>query len=95
MPGYGPLDGIRLLGMQFLDFFDFITNSILMPIAALCTCVIIGHYIGTKFVTDEVEVSGTFRTKRAYVVLVKWVCPVCMALILVTGLLDFFGIYEI
>ena len=32
--GYGPLANVTLLGMQFLDFFDFLTNSVMMPIAA-------------------------------------------------------------
>ena len=36
--GYGVWDSVRILGMQFLDFFDFLTNSVMMPIAALATC---------------------------------------------------------
>ena len=32
--GYGPLAGVKIIGMQFLDFFDFLTNSVMMPIAA-------------------------------------------------------------
>ena len=39
--GYGPLAHITPAGMAFLDFFDFATNSILMPICALMTCVLI------------------------------------------------------
>ena len=93
--GYGPLSGIQPLGMAFLDYFDFITNSLLMPIVAMITCIIIGHFIGTKYVIDEVEISGRFAMKRAYVYLVKFVCPAFMASILVSGLLDYFGIYTI
>ena len=39
--GYGVWDSVRILGMQFLDFFDFLTNSVMMPIAALATCLLI------------------------------------------------------
>ncbi len=53
--GYGPLSGFEVLGMAFLDLFDFITNSVLMPVAALLMCIIIGHLIKPPFVTDEVE----------------------------------------
>ena len=35
--GYGLLDFIRIFGMNFLDFFDFMTNSVMMPLAALAT----------------------------------------------------------
>lgn len=34
--GYGPLDAVKILGMQFLDFFDFLTNSVMMPIGGYC-----------------------------------------------------------
>ena len=33
--GYGPLGFVKIIGMQFLDFFDFLTNSVMMPIAAI------------------------------------------------------------
>ncbi|MFR4415314.1 MAG: sodium-dependent transporter, partial [Butyricicoccus sp.] len=46
--GYGPWATITIIGMQFLDFFDFISNSVLMPIVALLTCILIGHVVGTK-----------------------------------------------
>ncbi|MGN1045438.1 MAG: sodium-dependent transporter [Candidatus Methanomethylophilaceae archaeon] len=95
--GFGPLGDIYLLkdGFTFLDFFDFISNSILMPIVAIATCVFIGFIVGPRFITDEVESSGGFRSKKMFVVFIKWICPIALALILVTGLLDFFGIFTI
>ena len=72
--GYGPLSGITVLGMAFLDFFDFATNSILMPIAAFFTCLLVGHVIGPKVIIDEVEKTGhTLRRKNVYVVMIRWV----------------------
>ena len=44
--GYGPLDAVKILGMQFLDFFDFLTNSVMMPIAAIATCLLVSRVIG-------------------------------------------------
>ena len=35
--GYGPLADVTVIGMQFLDFFDFLTNTVMMPIAAIAT----------------------------------------------------------
>lgn len=46
--GYGPLAGVQILKMQFLDFFDFLTNSVMMPIAAIATCLLISKVVGTK-----------------------------------------------
>ena len=33
--GYGVLDFLKIFGMNFLDFFDFMTNSVMMPLATL------------------------------------------------------------
>ena len=95
--GFGPLGDVFLLkeGMTFLDFFDFISNSILMPIVAALTCLFIGFVVGPKFITDEVESSGSFKSKKMFIVLVKWICPIALVLILLTGLLDFFDIFKI
>ena len=94
--GYGPLDGIQPLGMAFLDFFDFITNSVMMPISALVICIMVGYILKPRFVIEEVETEGhRFQMKTAYPYLVKFVCPLFMAIILVMGLLSYFGVYSI
>ena len=46
--GYGPLANVKILGMQFLDFFDFLTNSVMMPIAAIAICLLVSRVIGVK-----------------------------------------------
>ena len=93
--GYGPLSHITIIGMAFLDFFDFATNSILMPIVAFFTCMLIGHVVGTKFITDEVEKNGTFKRKALYEVMVRWVAPVILVVILAGELAKYFGIISI
>lgn len=42
--GYGPLAGFTIGGMQLLDFFDYISNSIIMPIVAIGTCLLVGIF---------------------------------------------------
>ncbi len=81
--GYGPWAGITIIGMQFLDFFDFISNSVMMPIVAFLTCILVGHVVGTKVIADEVEAeSGVFHRKKMHEVMVKWIAPVLLVLIL-------------
>ena len=46
--GYGPLARFTVFGMQFLDFFDFLTNSVMMPIAAITTCLLVSRVIGVE-----------------------------------------------
>ena len=83
--GYSSWSDVTLLGMRFLDFFDFITNSVMMPILALLTCILIGYVVKTKYIEDEVlSCGGRFRTRRIYRVMIKFICPVCMIIILLT-----------
>ena len=81
--GYGAWGEVKLFGMQFLDFFDFITNSILMPIVAIITCVLVGWVVKPKFVEDElVEGGQRFVTRKLYHVMIKYVAPIFIIAIL-------------
>lgn len=93
--GYGPLAAVTVAGMAFLDFFDFISNSILMPIVAFLTCILIGHVVGTKIVSDEVEASGTFRRKKLFEVMIRWIAPACLIVILAGEILKALGVISI
>ena len=93
--GFGVLSGVTIGGMSILDMFDFITNSVLMPIVALITCLFISYCIGCKQITDEVELNGRFRQKKLFNFIIKYVAPICILLILVTSLLDVLGVFTI
>ncbi len=83
--GYGLLGNITIFGMQILDFFDFITNNIMMPIVALLTSIFIGYVVKPKVISDEVESSGKFKSKKMYEIIIKFVVPVCMVAILISS----------
>ena len=91
--GNGPLSGVTIIGMQFLDFFDFITNSVMMPIAALATCLLITRYMGMEKLTMEVEQDGhPFRRKRIFSFMIRFLCPLFVLIILVSAILNALGI---
>ncbi|MGN1036773.1 MAG: sodium-dependent transporter, partial [Ruminococcus sp.] len=72
-----------------LDFFDFISNNIMMPVVALLTAILIGFVSKTKLVEDEVESSGKFKSKKMYSFIIKYIVPVCMVIILVSSLVGY------
>ena len=91
--GYGPLDFIRIAGMQFLDFSDFLTNSIMMPIAAFCICLLVTGHMGLKAVADEVEKEGhPFVRKGIFNFTIRYLSPVILAVILISSVLNVLGI---
>jgi NSS family neurotransmitter:Na+ symporter len=93
--GYGVWANIKILGLQFLDFFDFISNSVLMPVVAFLTCIFVGYIIKPSAISDEVELSGKFTRKKLFNVVIKYFAPVCIVLILLSSVLDAFGVFKI
>ena len=83
--GYSSWSDVTIFGYQILDFFDFISNNIMMPIVALLTCILIGYIVKPKYIEDETTLNGeTFKSKGLYEVMTKVVCPIFMIIILLT-----------
>ena len=89
--GDGIIGSIKPFGMAFLDFFDFLSNSVVMPVVAFLTCILIGWVTGSKVVSDEVELSGPFRRKRMFELMIKWIAPICLVAVLVSSVLENLG----
>ncbi len=93
--GNGVWSHIKVAGMGILDMFDFSANSVIMPIVALLTCIFVGYFIKTKTLSDEIEIGFKFKSKKLFDIMIKYVCPVFIVLILVSSVLDAFGIMKI
>ncbi|MCH3973277.1 MAG: sodium-dependent transporter [Oscillospiraceae bacterium] len=93
--GFGVLSGVTPLGFDFLDFFDFISNSILMPLVALFTCICVGWFVGMKSIDDEVTISSKFHREKLCNVMTKWISPIFIILILVSSVLNALGIIKL
>ena len=86
--GFGALSHIMPLNMDFLTFFDFISNSVIMPIVALLTCLFITFVIKTNVIEDEVESSGKFGGKMLFRVIIKYIAPVFLVIILISSVIN-------
>ena len=90
--GYGPLGFVKIIGMQFLDFFDFLTNSVMMPIAAIATCLLVSRVIGVKKIEQEVLAGeAKFRRKKIFNFMIRYLCPIFAAIILISSVANAFG----
>ena len=90
--GYGPLAGVTIIGMQFLDFFDFLTNSVMMPIAAIAICLLVSRIIGVNGIEEEVmHGENKFRRKAIFNFMIKYLCPIFAAIILASSVANAFG----
>ncbi len=75
----------------WLDFFDCISEGILMPLGALLMCLCIGWELGPKMVDDECCLEGqSFKMKGFFNICVKFITPLCMLLVLYGQIREFF-----
>ena len=75
----------------WLDFFDCISEGILMPLGALLMCLCIGWELGPKMVDDECCLEGqSFNMKGFFNICVKFITPLCMLLVLYGQIREFF-----
>lgn len=94
--GYSSLAFIQPLGegSSVLDLLDFISNSVMMPIAALMTCIWVGWIVKPKVIIDEVKVSAKFGAEKAWTVFIKYIAPVVLVVILVAYVAQTMGLFS-
>lgn len=92
--GYSLWDKVTLGGMSILDMMDFITNSVLMPICALLTCIFVAYVLGVNVIHDEVKLSSAFKRQKLFDIMIKYVAPVLIVAILVSSILEAMGIIK-
>lgn len=91
--GYGTWGDVTLFGQPFLDFFDFVTNSALMPIVAVLTCFFVGWVIKPKAIEDEILLGEKkFAARGLYNVMVKYIAPILIIAILISEICRYFAI---
>ena len=90
--GYGILSFIQIFGMACLDFFDFLTNSVMMPLAALATCFLIVRTVGFERIAREIEQSSAFKRKKLYMFFLKYLAPIFLVIILLSSIANVLGI---
>lgn len=93
--GYGIWDGVKVLGMNFLDFFDFISNSVIMPIVAILTCVFVGYIVKPKTLAEEIALTGKFKSEKIFTIIIKYIAPICILAILISSVLNSLGVINI
>ena len=83
--GFGVLDTVHIGGKNILNIFDYLSNSILMPIVAIITCILAGFFADTQSLMDEIGMRKK-GYRMYYKIMVRYIAPVCMAAILISGI---------
>lgn len=87
----------KLLGFCWLDFFDLLSEGIMMPVGALLMSLIIGWKLGTDWMREELCQEGNkWRFEKFAMFCLKYIAPIGMAIILLGQIDGFFklGIFS-
>ena len=85
----------RNLGSSWLDFMDFVSEGVAMPLGALLMSVWIGWFVGPKLIRDEVDLEGHKMSNGMYTFFnfcIKFIVPIAMAFILYGQVMKFMEI---
>lgn len=79
----GAYSNLQLFGMSLMDFCDFLTAQLLLPMGAFLTSIIMGWLVNRQMVQEEFTNQGTIRLSffKAYMFAIRYIVPLCIILI--------------
>ena len=86
-----PAESIRTWNDCWLDFWDMLSEGIMMPLGALLMSLMFGWEVGPDVVKEECEASGhAMGSYGFFKICIKYITPLCMILILYGQIKEFF-----
>ena len=76
-----------------VDTYDFFTEGIMMPLAAILMCLIVGWVKGPEWYEEEMEKCGNKIAGKAFFrISIKYITPIMMTFVLISLALSYLGI---
>ena len=84
--------GLQVMGRSLMEFCDFVTAQVMLPVGAFLTSLLLGWFADRQVVYNEFTNNGSIHSTlfRVYMVSVRYVVPTCILLIFLnqSGLLN-------
>ena len=94
--GFGVWSHVTPLGMDILDFFDFLSNTLLMPIVSFLICFIVAYILKPDFIIEEAKAEGAaFRTEKFYRFMIRVIAPIGIVAIWVSSMAASLGLISL
>ncbi len=91
--GFGPWEGVSIgaIGDTLLDNYDWVANSVLLPLGGLLTAIFAGWIWTAKSAQDEANKAGQgLRLGGWYGPVLKFVLPLAIAFVMIWGIIEHF-----
>lgn len=94
--GYSALSFVQPLGegSSLLDLADFLSNSVMMPLAALMTCIFVGWIVKPQTLIQEIALSAPFKARALWAFVIKFIAPIVVLIILVAYVASSLGLFS-
>ena len=85
--GFGIWSHITPLGMDLLDFFDFVSNTVMMPIVSFLICFLAAYILKPDTIIKEAQANGaSFKSEKFYRIMIRYVAPIGIIAIWVSSM---------
>ena len=76
-------------GMSFMDFLDFLTANVMLPLGGLLIVIFVGWRLGKAEFFAEVTNEGQLKASLKHIIffIIRYLAPLAVAVIFITGLL--------
>jgi NSS family neurotransmitter:Na+ symporter len=80
---FGDWADVKIFGLNFFDFFDFLVAKFIMPIGGMLMCVFLGWVVDEKVLRAELTNHGTLRSPlySTFRFIIRYFAPLCIFLI--------------
>ena len=78
-------------GSSLLDLADFLSNTVMMPVVCILTCLFVGFVMKPKTLVEEVRKSAPFKLAGAWTAMVKYIAPILVFVVLIAYVAATFG----
>lgn len=80
----GVLSDVKIAGLTIFDLLDTVATNIMLPVAAIITCVYVGWFAPKHYLRRELTNNGTFNSRVYPLVsfVIRYIAPVIIAAIL-------------
>ena len=80
------LSHVKIVGLNFFDFFDKLTSSLFLPLSGLLTSVFLGWVLGPRAVDEIIRDTGFEAYRKTLLICIRVIVPISVSIILIMGL---------
>lgn len=86
----GPLSHIRIFSLNFFDLLDTVATNLMLPVAAILTCLFVGWVAPKKFLKNQLTNKGKINRhiSKSVIWAIRYLAPILISIILIAKFVE-------